>query len=252
MAFQTISHTCNPVHVHAFSWTIENVSRITEPLTGPSFSPIPNCSDVFRFDLSIDYTFVSDYPLKLFLYIQAKDRTFNFSCDVSLCDGNDKIMTCDKIQLKKLVKNASWGNKVLFTYLKKTTEESEFFDLPDDKLIVKARFSLSGYDTNSDISSSKVTPSRVRHEELSKDLKTMFESGFAHDVTFSVGEKTIPAHRAIVCSRSPVFAKMLEHDMLGKKSNNIVIKDADFAVFNYFMIFLYTGSLGKSKKRIGK
>lgn len=127
------------------------------------------------------------------------------------------------------------------------TDGFGLLELPEDKLILKAKLYLAGSDIVPNLCSPTVTNSPLGHTELLKDIMTMLESGFAHDVTFSLGGKTIPALTAVLCCRSPVYAKMLQHDMLEKSSIKVVIRDIDFEIFNSLLLFLC-----KWKKRIGK
>ncbi|KAG8176950.1 hypothetical protein JTE90_015416 [Oedothorax gibbosus] len=275
MALQTVAHASNPVQAHTFLWTIENFAKITDSFWGPSFNLISKGLNRFRFDLSVqeyDQNF-TNYTLEVNLSIQDEDKmvnqtrssygtsvpstgyqTFNLECDVILCTMNGINITSAKTVFAKVSKNTSLKRRVLFTFFRKMAQKSEFFafrednkliDLCDDKLILKATFSVSGHDTGSSISSSALTNSQLSHVELVKNLKTMFESGPAHDLTFSVGGRSIPVHKAVVCRRSPVFGKMLEHDMVEKRSTNIAIEDAEFSTFNNFLLFLYTGEIAE-------
>ncbi|KAG8176953.1 hypothetical protein JTE90_015419 [Oedothorax gibbosus] len=217
MAFQTVAHTPNPVQAHTFLWTIENFAKITDSLVGPSFELFPSGLKRFKFDLNVqqyDQNFTNNYTLEVNLNIQDEDQ----------------------MEARKTAQKSEF-----FAF----HEDNKLIDLCDDKLILKATFSASGHDTGSSLSSSTVTKSQLSHVELVKNFKTMFESGPAHDLTFSVGEGSIPVHKAIVCRRSPVFCKMLEHDMVEKLSTNIAIEDAEYSTFNNFLLFLYTGEIAE-------
>lgn len=231
-----VAHTCNSIHVYEFSWTIENFTTIPQRITGPSFFPIPYRSEPFRFRISNSNILVSIpiFPhfstmyqshIETNVYLDVKYNTF--LCDVSLTNANDEILKTSKLQSNS--RNRNFNKPVMIFDFYKKTGGLEFLNLPGDKLILKARFSLSSYD--------------VGHKELSKDLKTMFGSGLGHDMTFYLGGKTIPSHTAILCNRSPVFAKMFQHDMLENTSKNVVIKNIAFTIFNAFLIFLYTGEM---------
>lgn len=71
-------------------------------------------------------------------------------------------------------------------------------------------------------------------------MKTIFTGGENSDLTFTLKRKTFKCHQNIIKARSPVFKAMLEHDMAEKITGKINIKDADPAIFEDFLIFLYS------------
>lgn len=242
MANRTVARTCNPISVHEYSWTVENVSRIPEKLSGPNFSPFPRREEIIRFELSsVEYDKQISVYVKLIIFF--KSFTFNLICDLTICNATGKILATHRI--KSLTVKEYYGQRVTFFDLVRKPGELELLDLPEDKLILKAKFSFSAYDTAavSTYCAPTITNPPLCHVELSKDLKSMLENGVAHDVTFSLGGKTIPAHTAILCCRSPVFAKMFQHDMLEKRSKSVVIKDIDLETFHIFLRFLYSGEV---------
>ena len=50
----------------------------------------------------------------------------------------------------------------------------------------------------------------------------------------------LPAHKAILEARSPVFAAMFKNDMKEKKTGEVNIPDCDSDAFNVFLLFLYS------------
>ncbi|KAG1328092.1 BTB/POZ domain-containing protein [Cocos nucifera] len=53
----------------------------------------------------------------------------------------------------------------------------------------------------------------------------------------------VPAHRAVLISRSPVFKAMLENEMEESRSGMIKIHDVSYDVLRYFVHFLYTAEV---------
>lgn len=82
-------------------------------------------------------------------------------------------------------------------------------------------------------------------ERLSHDFSKLFDEGPYHDVEFICGDQTIKAHKNILCSRSSVFASMLQSDMVEGKTGQVNIQDIDSAIFRQFLKSLYTGILPK-------
>ncbi|XP_054718647.1 TD and POZ domain-containing protein 5-like [Uloborus diversus] len=63
------------------------------------------------------------------------------------------------------------------------------------------------------------------------------------DFTIVVDGKTIPVHKCILSSRSPVLAAMLRGETLETLNNQLVIKDFDFKTMETFISYLYTAEL---------
>ena len=67
------------------------------------------------------------------------------------------------------------------------------------------------------------------------------------DVTFSITAKestspsTFYAHKAVLAARSPVFAKMFEHNLQESATNCITVSDIDPDVFKELLTYIYTG-----------
>lgn len=76
------------------------------------------------------------------------------------------------------------------------------------------------------------------------DLWTMFDLGILTDVELQVAKKNFKVHRAIIASRSPVFAALLNTSTVESVTGKIRIDDGvDPDVFKEFLFFLYTGAL---------
>ena len=78
------------------------------------------------------------------------------------------------------------------------------------------------------------------------DLKTDFGIGslldIGHfDVTLVAGEKEFRAHKLILSGRSPIFAKMFEHDMKEKSTNTVEIDDIEPEILEEMITYIYTG-----------
>ena len=76
--------------------------------------------------------------------------------------------------------------------------------------------------------------------KLAEDLTFLKDKEFA-DFTFKVENVKIPAHRAILAARSPVFAAMFKHNMQENRTNETEIKDVTPAAFRALLRFIYTG-----------
>nr|XP_042900741.1 TD and POZ domain-containing protein 4-like [Parasteatoda tepidariorum] len=80
-------------------------------------------------------------------------------------------------------------------------------------------------------------------KELIQDLRSIYTSGEMCDLEIRIGENILRAHKFMLCSRSPVFKKMMEHDFLESSSNSITITDCSEIPFEKFLMYLYTGEI---------
>ncbi|XP_049945154.1 speckle-type POZ protein-like isoform X1 [Schistocerca serialis cubense] len=88
--------------------------------------------------------------------------------------------------------------------------------------------------------SANTPPATVHQKTLAADLGALLQSGHSADVTITVGDSTLRAHRAILVARSPVFAAMMAHDCLESSSGHISITDIEPEVLSQLLVFLYT------------
>lgn len=80
-------------------------------------------------------------------------------------------------------------------------------------------------------------------DSLYHDFSRLLDEGPNHDVEFVVGDQTIKAHKIILCSRSNVFAAMLQSNMVEGETGRVDIQDMDATNFQQFLRYLYTGML---------
>lgn len=77
-----------------------------------------------------------------------------------------------------------------------------------------------------------------------KDYGQLLESQLCSDVKLiSQDGQEILAHKAILAARSPVFARMFEHDMREKKENVVMIQDIKSPVLKAVLQFIYAGTV---------
>ncbi|GBN10669.1 Speckle-type POZ protein, partial [Araneus ventricosus] len=79
-----------------------------------------------------------------------------------------------------------------------------------------------------------------RKKTIMDDLLQFYEKQKYCDVKLQVGNETVQAHRAVLCSRSPVFQEMFETETTDNKK---VISDADMTTFKHMLQFMYTENI---------
>ncbi|CAL1295604.1 unnamed protein product, partial [Larinioides sclopetarius] len=75
------------------------------------------------------------------------------------------------------------------------------------------------------------------------DLKAIYDNQSLTDIELKTETKTFPAHKVLLCARSPVFSTMLSSDMREKNSNIITIDDLEDDTVQQLLLFLYTDQL---------
>ncbi|GFQ77949.1 protein roadkill [Trichonephila clavata] len=80
---------------------------------------------------------------------------------------------------------------------------------------------------------------------LSNDLASLYNIFLPKmsDITFQINNVKFPAHKVILAARSPIFARMFEHDVLETVEGIINICDIDVATLNLLLMYLYSGKV---------
>jgi len=80
---------------------------------------------------------------------------------------------------------------------------------------------------------------RLLPPKLGSDLKAMLENGSLSDVSLVVSDRTIPAHRVVLASRSSVFRAMFEHNMKESEEGRVDISDCSYEAVAAMLKFMY-------------
>ena len=111
--------------------------------------------------------------------------------------------------------------------------------LPNDTLTICCRVEDTQSKTEGDCNCQIEKP-ETPQARLGRDLAALLNDKFA-DFVFKVENVKIPAHRAILAARSPVFDAMFQYDMKENKTNETEITDVTPAAFRALLQFIYTG-----------
>lgn len=82
-----------------------------------------------------------------------------------------------------------------------------------------------------------------RDQHLRRLVAVMHQDTDFADVEIKCGNQSFPAHRLILASASPVFAKMLQTDMKEARTRTVLIEDVDPEVVAKALRFMYTGEV---------
>lgn len=73
-----------------------------------------------------------------------------------------------------------------------------------------------------------------------KDLSVLYSTKEYSDITIKCGGKIFPCHKIILASRSPVFKKMFDSDMVEKRTGSVEIKNMTPEVLEGLLEYIYT------------
>lgn len=125
--------------------------------------------------------------------------------------------------------------------------------LPGDKLTIYCEVTFAKVsDICNSCGQSSVSVLKTTECNLSDNLQTLVMNREHSDVKFRIKGNDIPAHKAILAARSPVFAAMLKHEMQEGLSNCIEISDIDQPVFEELLWYIYTGKAPRLKELASK
>lgn len=227
----------------SFIWTIKNFSFCDEAV-----------GEALR---SANFSTDSSNKLKWCLEVYPKGKTLNLKEYLSVClllisSKKEEVLT--KAQFSILKANNEETN-ISAEYAEKLAEDesircADFIKLdflqdkanallPDDNLTLLCKGTSAVNKRTITAPTQDVTC--ISDHKLHRDLGLVLENQKFGDITFSVGNKELRAHKAILAVRSPVFAAMFEHEMVENRQNMVLIKDMDYEVLKEMLTYIYTG-----------
>ena len=117
--------------------------------------------------------------------------------------------------------------------------------LKANTLTLQAHLKLTqNFDQNHKVSSTDAILAR-----LASDQWDLLRSQTGSDYTLiSCDGHAFPVHRAILSARSPVFAAMLQHEFLEKKTGENRLEDVGRKALEVLLEFIYSGTITKQEK----
>ncbi|GFU47707.1 speckle-type POZ protein [Nephila pilipes] len=89
----------------------------------------------------------------------------------------------------------------------------------------------------------------ISTDELKNHLQVILEGDEDNHVTIFVDDDVFQVHRTILCSNSPVFSAMFEHDTSEKTKSQIYIDDISAETIGEILSFMYFGSTSKLSRQ---
>ncbi|XP_058810766.1 protein roadkill-like [Phymastichus coffea] len=221
-------------------WTVHNVKSIVSKRTkGRVTSPIffTHDGNINRWCFKLIATTVNDLSIKLFLV------SCNYD-EVLLRTGLFRVY-CNDISIgsKSVTKHtfAGEGSELCFM----TVDDFRMFSSYIEILQAQELPDLT-VECHMTDSSLPVTDMSVYYQSpisIVGDYESLFMNSNLSDVTFVAGNQEFPAHKAILSTRSSVFAAMFHHDMKEKHADTVTISDIDSKVIKELLRFIYTGKI---------
>ncbi|CAL1281779.1 unnamed protein product [Larinioides sclopetarius] len=90
---------------------------------------------------------------------------------------------------------------------------------------------------------SKINFNTSKYPSALEDMKALFVKQCLTDIRLKTKTKSFPAHRSVLCARSPVFERMLTSDMKERNSDCIEVDDLGDDVVQQLLLFLYSDAV---------
>lgn len=227
----------------SFIWTINNFSYCFDKMEGYIESPFFNTpvnNRKWRMRLR------DDWRINVFLKRASNDyNDFRATHKISFINSkNEKVHQIKKkIEWSVFLRNNDWD---LWNEKGRTvcTLNNEILKdvLINDKLTLYCEISMTTDIVN-------FIEFKKSENNISENLKKLFENKKFSDITFNVQGREFKAHKVILAAHSQVFSAMFEHEMEEKRQNGVEIIDVKPEVFQEMLDFIYTGKAPNLNKK---
>ncbi|CAL1275584.1 unnamed protein product [Larinioides sclopetarius] len=90
---------------------------------------------------------------------------------------------------------------------------------------------------------SKISSNTFRFPSALEDMKSLYMNKCLTDVELKTETKSFPAHKMVLCARSPVFKRMLTIDMKKRNTDCIEVDNLGDDVVQQLLLFLYSDNV---------
>ena len=246
-----MSECAKKFNSHEFIWKITNFSQqklTKEPITVSQVFPA-ECERDLNFTINL---FIVIYSQKCVLSAHNEVSNEEKWTSVNLLTKSSKEYDNSHFELSVLDANGEkFGIRRLHKkipslvcfrdFIRQTDLENPANNLlPNNTLTICCRVKGTKSKTEGECNCQIEPQTKRARLQLVHDLASLLDDKSA-DFIFKVENEKIPAHRAILKARSPVFAAMFQHDMKENRTNETEINDVTHAAFKALLRFIYTG-----------
>ncbi|CAL1280500.1 unnamed protein product [Larinioides sclopetarius] len=175
------------------------------------------------------------------------EQAINVKCSTSMFIGSETLLLSKKFDPPNYINDYTVNYVPSYKYVLKFSSEDESFqklkEHPNDPLIIICRIKCT-----KNFSDSVKTPGNTSTggyknlKKLAAAFRNSSES-LHQKVLLIVGQESETVNKAILCSRSPVFANMFQNNMREVSENTVIITDIKMPEIRALVSFLYTGKL---------
>ncbi|VDM20364.1 unnamed protein product [Wuchereria bancrofti] len=239
-------HTQVKVIKFNYMWTINNFSfcreEMGEVLKSSTFSAGSN--DKLKWCLRINPKGLDeeskDYLSLYLLLVQCAKNEVRAKFKFSILNAKrEETKAMESQRAYRFVQGKDWGFKK-FIRRDFLLDEANGL-LPEDRLSIFCEVSVVAETVNV-TGQSNLMQFKVPSCRLSDDMANLFEKHCFSDCLLVTGTKEFHVHKAVLATRSPVFAACFEHKMSESQSDRVIIDDVEPDVMKEMLRFMYTGA----------
>uniref|UniRef100_A0A6V7HYG1 BTB domain-containing protein n=1 Tax=Bracon brevicornis TaxID=1563983 RepID=A0A6V7HYG1_9HYME len=242
---------CTVATINSFEWTIPTFSRqlgfADKPLFSSVFTSGKNGDEQWRLELRFE-----GVRLNRIDSISVYMNLLNYKKDTPIA-GRFEVAMVNPKKNTKMWRVGLDTEKVLQSltdkipvYRRVMPKRREVY-LYDDTLTI--RFDVKTIMTVDTVKEPNTSPSAFgvdpTEQDFSRGMKQFFNSPEYSDVIVQVGDRTFPAHKVVLISRSSVFAAMFSSHMSENRENRVKIDDLEPETVENMLYYMYTSEVPK-------
>lgn len=241
-----------------FRWTIKDIAILKPSEEKTTLIEFTNTE---RFSLSISSIDEDKYAVQIYA-VDCIPKCF-MTCEISIVDAQmeSHMSTRDEHVFEDKRGEQIWCFPEIITKTKLLEKKSMY--LTNDYLTLQCELTASyGHTMNEIIEDISISDNDIKilndrlesfgfvhyrtldcNSTLTNDLTSLYRDRKFCDVTLQTQSKKFPVHKAVLCSRSPVFCAMFERDMKEKAKDAVSLPDLNDDTVELMISFLYTDTV---------
>ncbi|CAL8116447.1 unnamed protein product [Orchesella dallaii] len=256
-----------------FIWTVKHYSVVSELETfvnSPVFKGGPKYNHAWQIEMHPNHVVEEVKHMSLYLSLVecgkgtfSKEKMVKANHQFAILNADGKLAKIAgrpgptaTINEYKLTRSGRWGYKKFIAFAELINPENKF--VVDDTLKIQCKIWICGglkekvENINERTNCNTFVEKRITiaRNGAIMDFGKMLKESIRTDVTIATNNRTFGAHKAILMTRSSVFAAMFNVDMLEKEVNVVEITDFDDDIVEGMLEHLYTGETDYMNERV--